>query len=345
MKYNEYDIENFLADELFVKWVKTDSKKADHFWQSWISEHPEKLPAVRKAREILLNTQVQKRPSPSKKDYNDVLEGILKSTRSPSCHTVNRYTDTNRDKLRYAVAASIVLMLLSAWFFQANFRGVDTGKLAESPPTLTRKVANGHKSTLRLADGTVVKLNAGAEINFPEYFDPTGNREVTLAGEAFFEVAHNPEQPFIIHCNGVSTKVLGTSFNISAKPDRVNVAVVTGKVKVCAANAGTAADMVFLEKGEQVHYESTTRSFIKTRADVSAVTSWTRGIIYFKEANFTEIETRLEEWYGVEINTRLVPKARFSGRFKNKSLEEVLDGLSYTFNFQYKLEGKSVIIF
>ncbi|HVV02934.1 MAG TPA: FecR family protein, partial [Puia sp.] len=86
---------------------------------------------------------------------------------------------------------------------------------------------------LLLPDSTQVWLNASSTLEFPEHFR-TNKREVTLSGEAYFDVRHSEKTPFIIHTGKVSTTVLGTSFNIKAYPDRqhIIVSVSTGKVKV-----------------------------------------------------------------------------------------------------------------
>jgi ferric-dicitrate binding protein FerR (iron transport regulator) len=93
--------------------------------------------------------------------------------------------------------------------------------------------AQGTQSRITLLDGSVVTLKDGSRLNLKNNF--SGNtREITLEGEAFFEIAHNPKKPFIIHTGSVKTTVLGTSFSIKAIPGEtsITVAVTEGKVKV-----------------------------------------------------------------------------------------------------------------
>ena len=105
-----------------------------------------------------------------------------------------------------------------------------------------------------LPDSTQVWLNAGSTLDYPEHFDET-TREVTLTGEAYFDVKHAAEHPFIIHTGQIQTTVLGTAFNINAYTDRSNiqVSVSRGKVKVSRGDQLIAT----LVKGQEVKVSQT----------------------------------------------------------------------------------------
>ena len=176
-------------------------------------------------------------------------------------------------------------------------------------------------------------------------------REVYLEGEAFFDVAPNPDRPFIVRTGNISTKVLGTSFNIRTYPEEeaVKVAVVTGKVMVeskTEAKDQQANQPILLKPSEMVTYDKKKLTAEVAPIDIENIIAWNNDILIFNNARFSEVVDQLERWYGVEFKIqRGEPiKKGFSGVFENQSLEYVLEGISYTSDFQYELHGNTVII-
>ena len=139
---------------------------------------------------------------------------------------------------------------------------------------------------------------------------------------------------------------MGTSFNIYAYPDKDNfkVALVTGKLVVELKD--TDNDSIELKPNEMVRYNKNTGTINKMPFTNTDFMAWKDGVLKFKEADIDEIAERLEQWYGVTImlEGKVGIKRKFSGKFDNKSLEYVLDGMSYTSGFEYKIQGKEVII-
>ena len=127
------------------------------------------------------------------------------------------------------------------WYFAAyQPEKVDSGKAA----MIDKSNPRGMKTTILLSDGTKVKLNSETSLRYPEYFSDSV-RIVYLKGEAFFEVERDESKPFIVISKGIRTKVLGTSFDIRAYPDEVelSVGVVEGKVQVTGTDkSGVSLD-------------------------------------------------------------------------------------------------------
>lgn len=201
----------------------------------------------------------------------------------------------------------------------------------------------GEKLSVSLPDGTRVKLNSGSSIKFPMAF--TGDkRRVELQGEAFFDVAENKEQPFIIRSGDVETKVLGTSFNVDAfeERDEVAVSVLTGKVMVSTANS-----QVFLTPGEQGIYNRQQGKFTRDKVDIERVLLWKDGIIHFKDAPFQEVAKVLERWYGVNITfeNEQLKQCHLTATYKNESLATVLGSIAYAKKgVQYNVQEKENIL-
>ena len=209
--------------------------------------------------------------------------------------------------------------------------------------TIVKKALPGSKITTKLPDGSLVTLNSGSTITFPANF--SGNiREVKLAGEAFFDIEHNPDKPFFVNMNGDQVRVLGTSFNIRSYPDdsTVYVSVASGRV---AYSIPSGKEVVLVPNQMATHHLN---DGSLTTGDVDRLQSfgWKDRIIYFKSTKLDNIITELERWYGVEINVHgdFENAGSFTGQFQDLSLEEVLTGLSYEFKFNFKISNKVITI-
>lgn len=206
----------------------------------------------------------------------------------------------------------------------------------------------GQKSTITLEDGTVVNLNSDSKLIYKKPFDE--QRMVILEGEAFFNVAQDPDRPFVIHTESITTTVLGTSFNIRAYRGarEVLVAVATGKVRVekKAQEEDGAEESLVLTPNEMGQYSAVSNKMQKLPFDELALFGWKDGVIYFKDANFKEVKERLEQWYGVTFLTEkhIDNRKDFTGTYKNKPLSSVLEGVSFVYDFEFEINDKMVII-
>ena len=205
---------------------------------------------------------------------------------------------------------------------------------------------DGQKVSTILPDGTKVKLNAGSKLITPDRFK-TGRREVTLIGEAFFEVAENPEKPFIIHIADLNVVVLGTSFNIDAytlNKDHTSIAVATGKVRVSASNDSSEA--IELIPGQMLTHVRKTGVMKVQNFDWDKELAWKDNVLVFKNDNIDTIISELKRWYGVEVRLdKAIAKDKyFTGKYDNPTLVAVLKGLSFVYDFEYTINNKKVII-
>ncbi|XOV92953.1 MAG: FecR family protein [Bacteroidota bacterium] len=206
---------------------------------------------------------------------------------------------------------------------------------------IEKATESGQKITTLLPDGTKVKLNAGSKIIVPEIFSGH-TREVRLEGEAFFEVTHNPEKPFIVHFGDQQVRVLGTSFNINAyKVNEQNtVAVQTGKVEVKRGD-----EKVNLNPNEAVVLNGAPLSVVRVE-DPSLYFGWVDNQLTFNKATLDEAMETISKWYGVEveINRRGTIDSLYTARHSNPTLKEVMEILSFTFNLKYEIKENQLII-
>jgi ferric-dicitrate binding protein FerR (iron transport regulator) len=246
------------------------------------------------------------------------------------------------------VAAVFIPFLVAAYFyfFLRQAQPVPEEPVAE---IVIKENPKGQKLQVTFPDGSKVRLNADSRLTFQKPFDDH-QRVVTLQGEAFFEIAKDPQRPFIVQAGAIKTTVLGTSFNVRAYPeeDDIQVAVATGKVAVEKSHdtlgAATAANE--LVAAQMLTYHRASERTHLANVDVASISAWSNGVLMFHNASFGSIVKELERWYGVEfIITRSEPiKRGFSGSFENESLEQVLEGLAYASEFEYQLIGNKVLI-
>ncbi|UZR96844.1 FecR family protein [Chondrinema litorale] len=242
----------------------------------------------------------------------------------------------------YYVAASVLLVLFFFYYQEKQDINPKESPIAEVS-YITRENQKGEKRNITLSDGTFIKLNAESKLKFPDKF--SGNtREVYLTGEAFFDVKKDTSSPFIIHTKDISTVVKGTSFNIRAFEDDqlITVSVVTGLVELESHDSV----MVSLKPHEEAIVNVIDNNVKKESFELEEI-SWRDNILCFKDQHLGEIITTLERWYGVEFileDENVKMKNGFSGTFKNESLREVMENLSFAGHFKFRIEKDKIYI-
>lgn len=186
--------------------------------------------------------------------------------------------------------------------------------------------AKSEMKTLLLPDGSQVILNANSSISYSEDFKQ--KRTLQLKGEAFFKVVKNPNSPFVVETPDFKTKVLGTSFNVSAYPNRLNsVSVVTGKVEVISK--GQEDRKSVLTKNQYVRFvkEQITPVLMADGDDFNA---WTKNILIFQNSTLAETARTLENQFDVSIvfENSTLEHLRISGKFKEESLANILSSIA-----------------
>jgi len=336
MNYLHYQIEDFLADEDFKQWVLAPDDKRNRFWQSWLNTHPEKEQTVLLAREIILSIKFKSEPPAER--YEQALSAILKAD---STHLIKE-SRKSKKPLLLNIAASFILFISSifAFYFLQDDLGSENSFTAAEQ--IIKSNPAGVKSRIILPDSTQVWLNSETTISFPAQF-AEDQREVTLSGEAFFEVTENAEKPFVVKSENLRTTVLGTSFNIQTFPkdSHIQVSLVSGKVKISRLNSH---DDLYLEPGFQAAYHKDFDKLSNRKFNIEKVLSWKNGVLYFNKENLKKVVEKLERWYGVDITVTGTPPADFvvSGQFHNESLDNVLETMRYGRYFNYTIQNKTV---
>ena len=210
-------------------------------------------------------------------------------------------------------------------------------------------VPYGKRMKIVLTDGSIVHLNAGTTIRFPEVFISGKDRHIYLeSGEAFFEVAKDKNHPFIVHSEGMSTTAYGTKFNLSSYGDTPlkQVVLIEGSVGVKQIISNGFSDEVMLVPNEKIVFSKMAKS-VKTNVEAINYIMWTEGKLFFKNEKISVIFQKLERHYGVSIqnNYTAIEDNKYNGIFDAKtSIESVLRAFSAHRPFVYKIDNNNIII-
>ena len=244
------------------------------------------------------------------------------------------------------VAAAVLLPLGLVGLLLYYFAAAESA----GPRLVQQEAPRGTRKTIRLADESTITLHPGSQITYPEPF-AADKREITLRGEAFFEVAQHRRRPFRVRTGPLTTQALGTSFNIRYRltEQSLAVALATGSVQVIAAAPGGASPVARLQPGQQLVYDRVDRGYAVRPYDSREVLGWRQGVLYFKKANLRQVVAQLENWYGVEIQIESQGNSPekewlYTGAYDNQRLEDVLTGISFVKDFTYEKKGNKILL-
>jgi ferric-dicitrate binding protein FerR (iron transport regulator) len=268
----------------------------------------------------------------------------------PPRHFFRRYS------LFSGLAASVILLVCGWFFFIAPKPHVPASLPQQEIATLPGSIRK-----LKLPDGSLVWLNEGSKMAYNDEFN-TNLREVWLTGEAYFDVAKNPQKPFLIHARTVNVKVLGTAFNVKAIPGQqtVETSLVRGSVEITIDGK---PDKKYLLKPNQKLVVPLEEKENKTiAADIKyyplnkipdghtdsliAEVSWVDHKLAFYESSFRDLAVELEKRYHVTFvfKNKAAGELVFTGVFYEQNLQQALHALSLTAPFKYTVSDGTVII-
>ncbi len=210
-------------------------------------------------------------------------------------------------------------------------------------------VPYGKTSKLALPDGSMVWLNAGTRLAFPSRFS-TKERTVYLEGEAYFEIAHNPDKTFRVKAGNVYINVFGTKYNVSAYPNDefVQAFLLEGEISVTKGSARSSRDKLFVEPNQVAVYSLINKDFhILPVYDKNEYIAWKEGWFKFHKENLQSVIRKLERYYNVDFV--MDDSGTLSGVFTGKldvsaSLEQVINVLSDVTEIDFILDDKRVFI-
>lgn len=244
---------------------------------------------------------------------------------------------------KFLVAAAAIVAILGAgmlWLMQPQHKQTVISMVV-------MHTSIGEMKEIILPDSSRVWLNAMSTLRYPQQFSGD-KREVSLEGEAFFDIGKDEQRQFVVHAGNTSTAVLGTAFNIAAyEPDAdIIVSVMRGKVQV----ADAALTSGILTPGHQIHYKPATKEMLQETIAITDKASWVEGKLVFDEMPMAQITAALARWYHVtfEFDNEQLKYCRYTATFdKAMSLPELLDLFSQINNITYKInqDGTKVMLY
>lgn len=224
------------------------------------------------------------------------------------------------------VAAILIIPLALAFFTIFYFHNIDSSeKLAYAEI----QCPLGVRTKFELPDGSTGFLNSGSTLRFPASF--SGQRTVAVSGEAFFNVAHNEQYPFIVETKHLKIRVLGTEFNVVAYADDTQEEVILnkGKVDILSSNGELFCS---LRPDQSVVFDPLSYTVQKRDVEAQQYIGWTEGKLIFRHENMKQVAERLGRWYNAEIvieDTEILDYV-FRATFIDEPLDEVLKLLTLT---------------
>ena len=240
-------------------------------------------------------------------------------------------------------AAALLIIAIGVGVLQRSAPKADRLPQTAAAPQEYRS-ARGQHLSISLEDGSSVILSAGSLLRVP--IDYASNRKVQLEGEAFFDVKSDSARPFLVNSGPAQTRVLGTSFNVSAHPNgAVEVAVVTGRVEL-RPSQGNAARAAVLTPGQAGRLEGDAEIAVRT-VDVNDYIAWQQGRLVFRDVSLEEVSTTLERWYDVDfqINDPTLARSHVTAFFEKQTVTEVVDVLAETLGARYERTGNSITFY
>ncbi len=329
-----YSPEKLATNESFILWVYG---QGEEHWASWANASKQNAKCAEQAREMVLAMKFK--TYEMSKDRVALIKNKIEDRVDQ--HEGKRFFMLSG---KWRVAAVITLLLASMVVWYSSDWNLGLGPLAETTRYKEKTTPKGAKITFKLSDGTKVNLNADSKLVYPAAFQE-GKREVYLEGEAFFDVEENPEKPFVVHTGHIQTRVLGTTFNVKARPNEemVQVALVTGAVSLYNAKS---AETLLLKPDQMATINKSNQKAVKTAYNTDLILGWKNQLLAFSNTDFDQVIETLENWYGVTVIVKRKERFAkgFTGKYKNKSLETVMRGLSFSYGFEYKISDKIVVI-
>ena len=349
MDYINYTAEDLVLDDYFRKWVNGHLPNEDTFWESWEAEHPEKAGMISQAKFVIRALEMEHVTINDEK-LSEKIKQIIDLTREKPVWRPNWW--------QWAAAAAVIFGL--GWYYLSTTINPQTNyeeMISEQVHPGIEKVNNSNEAMkIGLSDGSVITLQPNSKLSYPETF-AADKREVYLSGEGFFDIAKNPDKPFLVYANEIVTKVLGTSFSIKAydKDLDVVVKVVTGKVSVLSRRSKNEDESVSKPEGlilypnQMAVYarapEKLTRSLIENPVLIKS-SHKVSSDFNFEATPITTVFETLEKGYGVSIvyDTEVLKNCTITAPLENETLYEKLDLICKVIRASYEVVDAQVVI-
>ena len=289
-KYQQSLAEDFAKDEDFVRWVLHRQPADAAFWKQFVLTHSHKAPELDAAESLILfsrNSFSEERLSETEKKqlHRQIMKELHLSQRNRPANSRVGFP-----KLRWAAAACLLIVC-----------GLALYALVGNNDWQHHETAYGETRTISLPDGSQVQLNANSRLRFDGRWEAGEDRNVWLAGEAYFEVTKQEVSgaKFSVHTEDMVIQVLGTRFNVNSRNAKTRVVLNEGKIKLMLHDP--ERESIQMDPGDMVEYVHKEKQLVQHKVNPELHSSWKEGVQLFDKTPLVEVIGKMEEIYGVTI--------------------------------------------
>jgi len=373
MNKKKHTVEDLAQDKSFRDWVLSDDSEAADYWSRWVAEHPDQLPIVQEARELVRNIRFRKFTlTPGEK--NRLWEQIDRKTGASDQKAVpihymhaDRFKKAHRDSsgsgsdehnldsanhrgllwnIRSAHRRNRVAMKLAAaaMLLLALGLGIMQFGLPWLDDTTSYRTEYGQIREFILVDGTSVVLNANTELRVSSGWSDASIRKVWLDGEAYFDVVQTENnQPFVVRAGEIDVHVLGTAFNAYSRNKKAHFELASGRVKLENRVSRTEVEM---NPGDQVVFNDLSEDPARRKIQTDEVAAWRDHLLIFRRTSLDEIGELLTDNYGLDVifEDEQISQQYFTGTIPSHDVDRLLATLSRAFDLKIERSDRTVII-
>lgn len=262
-----------------------------------------------------------------------------------------------------SAAAAVLLLLFALFLWRLQNKGIVVNEFPKNsvlnqqsrPDVKAHAIAHSFKAQtapdgqkkIRLPDGSLIWLNGGTKVRY-SINKKNNTRMLYLSGQAFFDIKQDANRPFIVKTDHASIKVLGTRFDVAAYPDeKITEAVLMGGSILFTTHKGSKEINTPVEPGQKISINYLSGQLKVMNVDTAFYTLWKEGKLLFRNESFGHVARAMEHKYGIQIifKDQSLQKERLNGYLEKESLEEALEALKLTLQFQYAIKDGEVIIY
>lgn len=327
-------------DESFINYATKKTEIDIKKWEQWLIDHPHNKQTLEDARNIVIHLRFKNKELPKTfvaSEWNKLKESLQISNLVYTEKSISNHS--RKIWISVAAASLLILMALSFYFHKP---------LQQQRQTLSYQeiiVPKGETKKTLLPDGSLVYINSDSKIKFDSCFSGE-NREIFLEGEAYFEVKHNKDKPFIVHTIENDIRVLGTSFNVYAYVNEnvFRTSLEQGKISL-THNKGKEIELevnqtyLLLRNTNQIKLFETN--------NIENYSAWRNGEILFKNQKFTDILKKLERTHNLTflVYNNKVGNYNYTGCFSTEDdINTILEVIKLPTPFEYEILKDTVII-
>lgn len=319
------------TNELIAKFLAGEANDAEkQQLRQWIDTSPENKTEFERLKKLWENVKTE--DSAKTYDVDKAWNKLQQRIYNAPVRSLVPKTEHNFGFYFSRIAATIILLISVYLLFKLSTDAIPTKTI----------VAEESVVFDTLPDQSMIALKQNSELAFPEIFEEN-QRRVSLSGEAFFKVYHNPQKPFTVQLKNAEVRVLGTSFLVQAYDSlkNIKVAVEEGRVRVSSRK-----DSLVLVAGQSVLLSKESGFFAEVMDFQVNDIYWASETLVFKQQKLVKVFKKLEGYFNIkiEVQNQNILNCKLSAKFESKSADQILEVIAASFGLKLqKLDNKFII--